>query len=66
MVSYEPLWETMKKKNVTTYTLIHVYGINPQTVHALKHGKGISIYTLERLCLILDCSPNDVVAIHKP
>ena len=25
MVNYEPLWETMKLKKVTTYALIHKY-----------------------------------------
>lgn len=65
MVSYNPLWETMEKKGVSTYTLIHKHNINPQTIHALKHNQGISIYTLERLCLILGCTPNEVIEIIK-
>lgn len=63
MISYAPLWETLKKKNVTTYALIQKHGINPQTINSLKHDKGISIYTLERLCLILGCTPNEIVEI---
>lgn len=65
MVNYSPLWETMKKQNITTYTLIHKCGINSQTVHALKHNEGISIYTLEKMCNILDCTPNDIVKFEK-
>lgn len=61
MISYEPLWETMKKKNVTKYALINKYNFSSQTINALRHNDGISIYTLERLCSILDCTPNDVV-----
>lgn len=61
MVSYAPLWETMKRKGVTTYGLIHQYGINPRTVSNLKHDKGITVFTLERLCAILGCSPNEVL-----
>ena len=48
MVSYEPLWQTMKKKNITTYTLIEKYGINARTVYNLKHNKGITVDTLEK------------------
>ena len=30
MLSYEPLWNTMKNRNITTYTLINTYNINPR------------------------------------
>lgn len=62
MVSYEPLWEYMKKKNITTYTLIQKYGFNSRTINNLKHNKGITLYTLEKLCKALECTPNDIVA----
>lgn len=61
MVSYAPLWETMRRKDITTYTLITQHNINPRTINNLKHNKGITVYTLERLCEILNCSPNDVI-----
>ena len=61
MVSYEPLWETMKKKGVSTYSLINSHNMNPRTINNLKHNKGITVDTLERLCRILDCSPDDVL-----
>lgn len=61
MLSYEPLWETMKEQNITTYTLINKYNINPRTINNLRHNKSITMYTLERLCQILHCKPNDVI-----
>ena len=61
MVSYEPLWRTMKSKDVTTYMLINQFNINPRTINNLKHNRGITVYTLERLCEILTCTPNDVI-----
>lgn len=61
MVSYNPLWNTMQEKGFTTYTLIHEYNINPRTINNLKHNKNISTYTLERLCSILECTPNDII-----
>ena len=61
MVSYAPLWRTMKEKNISTYTLINQYGISGQTINNMKHNKGITVYTLERLCKILKCTPNDVI-----
>lgn len=61
MVSYRPLWETMKRKNITTYTLIYKHGMNPRTVNNLKHDRGITVDTLEKLCTILECTPNDII-----
>lgn len=64
MVSYRPLWETMKRKNVTTYTLIYKHGMNPRTINNLKHDRGITVDTLEKLCTILDCTPNDIIEFN--
>lgn len=61
MISYEPLWKTMERKQITTYTLINKYGINPRTIHNLKHNKSITLYTLEKLCFVLDCQAEGIV-----
>lgn len=61
LISYEPLWRTMEERGVTTYTLIAKYDINPRTVYNLKHGKSITLYTLEKLCGILNCQAESVV-----
>ena len=61
MVDYSPLWRTMEKQNITTYTLINQYEINSRTINNLKHNRGITVYTLEKLCKILDCTPNDIL-----
>ena len=61
VVSYEPLWKTMESKGITTYALINRYGVNPRTVNNLKHNRGITVFTLERLCEILECAPNDIL-----
>ena len=61
MISYEPLWQTMESKGVTTYALINKYGVNPRTIHNLKHNKSITLYTLEKLCSILDCQAEGIV-----
>ena len=60
--SYGPLWETMKQKHITQYHLLQS-GIDNKTLDSLKKSKNITMVTLERLCNILDCTPNDVVEI---
>jgi len=60
--SYGPLWETMKRKHISQYYLLQ-NGIDNKTLDSLKKNKNITMITLERLCSILDCTPNDVVEI---
>jgi len=61
MVSYEPLWKTMESKGINTYILIEKFEIQSKTIYNLKHNKNITTATLERLCKILECTPNDIL-----
>lgn len=65
MISYEPLWETMKSQGITTYTLINTHGINPRTIHNLKHNKSVTLYTMEKLCKILKCQAESIVRFEE-
>ena len=61
MISYAPLWETMKRRNATTYTLQVKGGISSSTIRRLKAGESVSTNTLEALCKILECELPDIV-----
>ena len=61
MFSYAPLWETMKKKNVSTYALIHKHDISTSLINRLRHNKGVTVQTIVNLCKILDCKVEDIV-----
>ena len=61
MISYEPFYNTLKSKNLTTYKLIKDYSISSSLFDRLKHNKPISTVTLNDLCKILDCKVEDIV-----
>lgn len=61
MISYDPLWETMKRKGITTYALIKNYSFSRRTLDSLKHNRNISTATLNDLCNILSCNVEDVL-----
>lgn len=65
MISYEPLWETMKQRGVSTYTLIKTYQFSKGTLDSLKQGRNISTATLNEICNILNCDVQDVLK-HIP
>lgn len=61
MISYAPLWETMKRKGITKYVLKTRHNISPGLLTRLKRNEHISTHTLETLCSILECSISDIV-----
>ena len=62
MISYAPLWETMKRKKASTYTLQYKGGISSSTIRRLKANDSVSTNTLDALCRILRCSISDIIA----
>ena len=61
MISYEPLYRTMKEKNISTYKLVNQYGVSRSLLDRLKHNKPISTVTLNDLCTILHCRVEDIL-----
>ena len=61
MISFAPFYETLKKRNISTYKLINQYGISRSLLDRLKHNKPISTVTLDDLCKILSCRVEDIL-----
>lgn len=63
MISYAPLWKTMKEKKITTYTLRNkgqAHNISSSTIRRLKANQSVSTNTLDALCYILNCTLPDI------
>ena len=61
MISYRPFYQTMLKRGLTEYNLIYKEGFSANILHRMKHGKNITIKTLDTLCFILDCDVSDII-----
>ena len=61
MISYKPFWETLKKRNVSTYALINKYNISSATIDRMKKGNGISTMKINDFCRILNCNVSDII-----
>ena len=65
MITYDPFYETLIKRNITEYDLIFHHGISANTLHRMKHQKPITTTTLDTLCYILDCNVSDILYHDK-
>ena len=56
----------MEAKGISQYRLIQEYNFSTGTLDSLRKNKSVTVHTIETLCILLDCTPNDVLKIEKP
>ncbi|MCR5081897.1 MAG: helix-turn-helix domain-containing protein [Parasporobacterium sp.] len=64
MIDYTPLWKTMNEKGISQYQLLKS-GIDNKTLDSIKKGRNITLLTLEKICIVLKCTPNDVICFTE-
>ena len=61
MITYEPFWNTIKEKEISTYALIQKHNVSSATINRLRKNQGISTLTIDDLCKILKCRVEDIL-----
>lgn len=64
MISYSPLFQTMKQKNISSYQLAK-RGFSRSTYYAIKHGRSVTMHTINQLCTLLHCNVTDIMEYRK-
>ncbi|MCR4605441.1 MAG: helix-turn-helix transcriptional regulator [Eubacterium sp.] len=61
MITYQPFWDFLKKREISTYMLIYTYGINSYTIDRHRHDKPLKTSTIDKLCNRLHCDISDIM-----
>ena len=61
MIIYDRLWETMRQRGISQYDLYTQHNINRSQLDRLRHNKNMEVYTIDRLCGILNCRVEDIM-----
>ena len=61
MIRYDPLWRTMKSKNISQYRLIKDYNVDKAQLHRLRKNMVVKTLILNTLCVFLDCRFVDII-----
>lgn len=65
-VDYQKLWTRMKEKGIKNKTdLIPLAGITTNIVAKLSKGDFISMDSLKKICIALECDVGDICEINK-
>lgn len=65
MISTEPFWELMKKRNISTYMLENKFDLNPAEISRLKKNHNFTLDSIDRFCEMFQCDINDII-VYKP
>ena len=61
LITYEKLWETMRKKGLSQYRLINDFHVSAGQLSRLRANAPISTHTVDMLCDILECDVQDIM-----
>ena len=61
IIAFDPLWGTMKRKNISPYAPIRDHGVSTGTPDALRKNRSVPLRTVNELCRIFQCDVADVI-----
>ena len=62
MITFEKLFQTLEKKNKTSYMLLKDNVIGDGTLARIKKNQSMTTDTINRLCNYLHCKPMDIMS----
>lgn len=64
-LSYKPLWHLLVEKNMKKEDLKRAAHITSNVISRMSKDTYVNLDSLEKICIALDCTLNDVVEIIK-
>lgn len=61
LISYRPFFETLQRRNETTYTLINRHNVSSSLINRLRNDRPVSTTTVNDLCILLGCTVSDIL-----
>ncbi|KPI52703.1 Cro/Cl family transcriptional regulator [Clostridioides difficile] len=65
MISYAPLWKLLIDRKIKKMEFVSISGISISVLGRLGNDKSVSMDTMEKICIALDCKIEDVVEIKR-
>lgn len=66
MISYDPLWETLRKLDINMTDMRKKTGIATATMAKLRKNESLTLAMIDKICCGLMCNIEDVVEIKLP
>ena len=63
--SYNKLWKLMIDKKINKTQLCKAAGITTNAMAKLGRDESVPLETLEKICIVLDCTIDDIVEFNQ-
>lgn len=64
-INYKKLFHLLIEKEITNTQLIQKAGLSANIITKLKRNHYVSLDTIEKICMVLDCTVDDVLEFTK-
>lgn len=64
-ISYKPLWHLLLEKDMKKMELCSLANLTGNVIARMGKNNYITMESIEKICLALDCTPNDVFEIVR-
>jgi putative transcriptional regulator len=61
MISFQPLANTLKNKDITVYQLIRKGILSQPDINRIKRNHNYTLKFINKLCKELNCQPSDII-----
>ncbi|MDO4438812.1 MAG: helix-turn-helix domain-containing protein [Eubacteriales bacterium] len=65
MLNYKKFWDLLESRKISQYSLMKRRIISGSSLSAMKNNDYVSVRIIERLCIALNCKPEDIVEKNK-
>ena len=64
-VSYNKLFKLLIDKKMKKTELCELAGVSASTIGKMGRGEPVSVEMVEKVCLALECTPNDILEFYR-
>lgn len=66
MITFDPFWQLMEQRKISTYALEYTYELNPADISRLKHNHNFTLSSIDKFCYQFACQPGDILLYIDP
>lgn len=65
MIKFDKLFDKLEAEGKSSVYWLRTNGMHPAVVNKLRKNETVTTETIDRICILLDCQPGDIMECTK-
>lgn len=65
MLNYKKFWDLLESRKISQYSLMKNRIVSGSSLSAMRNNDYVSVKIIEKLCIYLNCKPEDIMERTK-